>query len=259
MIMVNIQNSFWQKEIIPSVPFSPSDLANLNQWYEPAYITSSNVVNWNDSSGQNHYLQRVIGTVTTSSLNGHKTVVIDNTTAMIAFNNYTTVFNQPNQTIFVVVKPTYGTQFGDYGSVANKINVFNVDGQSGNTMRYFVRDTSGNVIQRTDISIPNGKSGFNIYCLMVDGTNKQIFAFDHTGSLYTASNASYASDTTWEGLWNTVAYQTWHGLGTYTYNQSTGYGEYAEIIIYQETKSLADINKLGNYLSDKYNLSWTDF
>lgn len=252
-----IQNNFWgTKEEI--VPFSPDDLVNLWQWYNPSAITSSTIVNWEDSSGNNNTMETVVGSVITGSLlNSLPTVYIGSSSAMQVLNDV--VFDEPNQTVFMVVKPNYGIAIGDYGSTLNKLFNFALNGNDGETFRAFIRDTGGDILDNTVISIPNGKAAFNIYGIVLDGANSKYVVYDHTGSLYSASNASYATNTTFQGRYASLAYQTISGLGGTIYNEAVGDYEFAEIIIYQETKSVAEINDIGNYLSNKFALSWTDF
>lgn len=259
MSITFIQNSFWSPPAAgPSPPFSPSDLPNLAQWYHSDGITgSATVTNWYDASGNELTLTTTHGTVTTSSLNGYSTAVIDTLSAMKRNANDT--FTTPNNNIWMVAKPVVNRIFNAYGPnvLTYEIILFNIDPARGQ-MRAFARDAGLDTITRNDIAITN-PGGYEIWCMSVDGDNKTLRVYDSTGSLYPHTLAAYDGTTVWTPSYHTIAKQTWGAFADNTTHPDLGSCEIAEVIIYNETKSNADINDIGNYLSDKYALTWTDF
>ena len=242
----------------PADSFLPRDL-NPAQWYEPRQIWGGELGSWRDVSGNStlKHLTRFT-TATSGLLNGYKTAIFGTDGAM--YRGTADVFDTPSFTVFVAVKMNFGVMLMDYGNPNNKLVWMGASGSAGHA--YFnVRDAEADLIDMDGANaIPMSNSGsFEIFCFMCDGPAQTTHAFTGGGFYQTASNASYDGTTTWEGRVSTWNYQVWAGWGAGSVTTANGSHEFAETMIFNETKSVADINDIGNYLADKFALSWTDF
>jgi hypothetical protein len=223
--------------------FSPADIANLALWLDSndastfTYSSGSVVSQWNDKSGNaRHLSQATVANqpARSGTINGLPSVVFDGTADKLATADPGSATSQP-QTLFIVMKPS---------SLSGSRNILGTASASGVPTVY----TTG--------------TSLGLFCgsVVTGGTVA-------TGTSYvmqwTANGASSAGRINGgaSALSGNPGSTGWRGycLGQYRPGDSGSEyaGDIAEVIVYDSSLSLTDINRVGAYLAAKWGISWS--
>ena len=252
-------DSFWDRVTV--VHFFPTDLPNLKLWLDAADTSSIEasggaVSNWNDKSGNDNDFKQATAankpTTGTNTKNSKNVITFDGgdwLTNDDANSTWQFMNNSTGCTVFVVLEVT-GTN-----------NPFVLDNwpQSGSYGFYLARDHSNNTLNHNVIAASgtypvswqktNVFSINNWYYITVKSdpanataANRSFFTFNngttHTGNTNSATPVDSAPDSPLSLS------------GGSSGNKLTG--KYAEVIIYSGILSNPDIDKVENYLAEKW-------
>jgi hypothetical protein len=222
--------------------FTPSDISNLQLWLDASdestiFNTAGSVYRWEDKSGNDHHLVQATGASqpTTSSRTHNSLNVIDFDGSNHLTNTFSSTLSQPYTIFFVgesdIVTTSYfydgidGSNRGGFGLDASQIDWFSFGGAA-------------------------------LYSGVGRDTDPHVF-----GALYNATS----SDNYVDGTPSDAGYKQ---AGTHSLTGLTVGGRYSlsnfmdgwigEMLLYEGNLSTEDKNLIGNYLADKWNLTWTD-
>lgn len=249
----------------PGSDFNPGDLGALTNWFKPETLVftnppTNNTIAWDDSiqTGEK-YTGTFIESVPTriiTLLNGHN-VLICTTSTINEFVSYTT------RTKLQKTKFTYGMIVkldSSSGSIWN--NAFRCSGLGGcngfigiggdgtGKLRILSRSNNNQSSIADSVTTFNG-NGWKVIIVQVDQSTGLCRLVEGGNDIVTTN--ALQDGITWTAL--SVQALLSHALST---PGGWWIGGLGEMFYYSDLKSDADINKLGNYLADKYALTWVD-
>ena len=216
--------------------FSPADIGNLHAWYDASQITGLSdgeaVSVWPDASGNGRDANGASAPLfKTGILNGKPVVRFDGVDDVLQTGAWTAIA-QPNTIFFV-------------GSGIGADNQYAFDGISDGN-RHILYAYGGNTIMYGGTDGPT-----------INGQSPDVFIyhmrFDEASSVLHRAGGAAVS-----GL--TIGNEALTGLtiGARFSARSFNDGDIAEIIVYNASLTLEEINDVGGYLSTKYGLTWTE-
>lgn len=241
-----------------SAAFSPDDVSNLAIWLDASDAStitesSGSVSQWNDKSGNGRHVtqasgsaQPTTGTATQNSLN---VLVFDGSDYMEGSAPF--MYSAGEATIFVV---TQGAAQSDNrviseGSTSTTTPIYSVfaTSNSGGKFKHYIRNDSSSAFLALDQAGTPFNNTPNIGLVTDEGSSITSYVNGGTGDTdsYTRSGTLTLDTFAVGALVRTSA-------GSF-YN-----GKIAEIIIYTSTPTDSEINQVGNYLEDKWGITWTD-
>jgi hypothetical protein len=239
------------------MPFSPSDLANLAGWWKADALSLSDgdaIGTWIDSSGNGKDLTQA----TTAKKPTFKTSIL-NSLAVARFDggDQVTVGSfdlsaTDKLTIFIVSSATsdaVGQILVEHGTDNNSdlpSFVLAVDGATSGKLQ-------GATFFAAASTTASVGTSFHIFAVQFDrvGTTTPTQVFIRLGSETVSQNTDASNDVT-----GNFASKTLHvgARGGSLIAPLTG--DIAELIVYSDFKSVADLNQVGAYLASKYALTW---
>lgn len=229
--------------IIPSGgSFSPSDLANLSAWYKGDAITGLSdgdpVGTWEDSSAANND-----ATSGGSNRPTYKTSILDSK-AVVRFDGTDDYLGIPAAT----------------SSARTIVMVARKAGLSSSSKLLCGFAIGSQLYQNT-----GDGSGYNYYATEALGVQNIGGSPDSWNIVVLKYNSTSSADVYLNGG-TATNFNPWDDFSSQTtifmcaYSATNGFGDYdvAEWIVYDDAKSTGDLNDIGNYLADRFSLSWTD-
>lgn len=250
----------------PAVPFIPSDLPNLSNWFLDTGITRFLPADfcsgeWADNENPPQEINGSIGDCVPPPAPPNGIITINGLNALNAINGglgmvlgstLPATVNKSTFTMGGIYKSDSATNghLWDMAPGAGGFTRFAIQQPAGNKLRFFNRSNNMQVATIDSVTNVNG-AGWLIVIVSFDGTAK-------TAKMYEGGNTISLTN----GAMNTF---TWNVGQSFTvFNVTAGgiandwIGAGGEFFIFSDVKAVADINLLGNYLAGKYALAWTD-
>lgn len=222
-----------------SAAFSPADLATLYRWYnnDLELADGADVDTWPDSSANNSDIVSGANTATfkaTGGPNGEPCVSLDS-----SFSSFTgTVDSDLSVTVFVVLKKRTAPTASGATALAFSDNAakFGTDTDYSTGYSWYATEAIGRV------DLGGVATDWNIVAIRINSA---------------ASLDFYINGGT------PISFNPWNELGATSWRLGGSGGggadcDYAEVIWTNDAASQTDLNLIGNYLADKYALTWTD-
>lgn len=217
--------------------FSPSDIAGLVAWYaadQLALADDAAVASWTDLSGNDTHAVQATG----ASQPTYKTAIL-NSLPVVRFDGTDDLLR--TAAITLIPQPTTWFCVGKRDAV------------DGNNRYFFdTRAVNGQLL--------GGQFFYRIYAGGAGYVTGQVI--DTSFHIYQATFNGASSDIRVEGGVATTGDPGSTGVNGITIGASGGDtelldGDLAEIILYDSALSTSDLNSVGEYLADKYALTWT--
>lgn len=248
-IFICVDTDTWKRVGIVTFPIEFEPTAGFTAHYDASDASSVSqssglITTWNDVSGTGMHMDTISGTVNSgnTSLNGLNVVDYIGNCSSVASS---ALVNYESCTVFMVVKYdalgattemwSNGTGNADGGCFLTMVGTKLISHQQ--------RNLTLNAITPTD----NWNTDWRIVMWHCAPSLLTYYAGDHTkDTLVPTGLASTAN----------------HGCTIHTRTVGASLGEdisVGELIIYSTALSVADINKTGDYLSNKWSITWNAF
>lgn len=251
-------NGIASQGVLGESEFSPIDISGLSAWYDAAdtaTITQSggSVSQWDDKSGNdNHVTQSTVSARPSTGvniINSNNVLTFDGVLQFLNRSDALGFTGNPDITIIVVNKNL------DVSSTRTNVFLGHTTGAAGQCLYTYDNDASfrynnGNqvftspVVNTVNISVWQRASGSN---------------YDQGKFFRNGVEQSQVSST---NPTNTPNIQNQRFMIGATINGgaefSFFYGDVAEILIYNNVLTSEEMNKVGNYLKDKWGATWTN-
>jgi hypothetical protein len=247
--LVYAKNDNWYK--ITSSLFTPAPFSqvNLQAWYDASNSsslsqTSGNITAWNDISGNGRNLNSIIGLpqTGTQTQNGRNVAVFLGNTVV---GSIIPQINYYKHTIITVVNYISGRDvYGSSSSGGDGTVIMSTTGIDGGVMQCVTtRGTVSTYFQTGPATSVN----WNILVQRVTDTNMNLIA---NGTMATSPTLLGTYGGTLRGI--SLGYRI---IETMTVGLN---GSIGEVLVYDTNLSNTQINTIANYLSTKWNISWTN-
>ena len=220
--------------------FLPTSISGLKLWLDASdasTITQSggSVSQWNDKSGNANHATQATGAnqplTGTDTVNGKNAITFNGTSAFMMLTN---AISSGNKTIFFVMR-------GD--STASTVTLIGSDAPSGtNTTGYLYLTQSGSA----NTEYYRGFSSLSTY------KNGTLQAYTTRGGAFTGLYNDTANIVTSVGVASISVFKYICGGAFSYYHKGLG----LEVIAYDSILSTTQLNKVGQYLSSKWGITW---
>ena len=233
-----------------SPAFSPADIADLELWLDASDSSSiiqvANAVSqWSDKSGNSNHATQGTGanqpTTGSVTINGLNAIDFDGTTDFMVLAAGIYSFSNAETTSFAVFKTN--------ASPAD----FHTFSLSGGGNRYSIGGSIPDNNYRGWHGIDDGGGTSNVIPQTTNATIGLIHAVGTDFNLYINGGAQVGTTKPVQ-----LFTATGGGIGALFNGNEKLTGNIAEIVAYSGSKSTSEINQVGNYLADKWGISWTD-
>lgn len=227
--------------------FNPTDIADLFAWFDPSdtsTITDTGTLTMTSKEGSAFTLTST-GTEkpSQSNLNGLNAFNYDGTNDRMGFSSAFDAIDASVSTRFVVVKSNKTT---DTQTI--------MQSNTGLSTNYTLRWYDG-----FDFLITNNSTAFTFASKSLNpDTNTHVFISKQTGSGAGTIAVTYDGQPFGTASASALIAPT-HGCFMGMENNSNYFSGYiAEIVVYDRALTDSEINQVGNYLADKWGITWTN-
>ena len=236
------------------VPFDPSQIAGLAAWYDasadgtngrPNTITQSGgkVSKWDDLSGNGNHATQGAGadqpTTGQQTIGGKNAIRFDGTDKLILTSEIT--YNSiDGYTVFAVCKPTaFGGSESGHVILGGAVGSAQIRIDDTPTKLQWVR-TQQAIIQTLDQTLLTGTN--YIFGGKINSSDSLLFT--NTTKSNVSTNPVFTSGFNMIGGLNSSAFDDF-------------IGDVGEIIVYKSQLSFEKMNEIGDYLSNKWSITWS--
>jgi hypothetical protein len=236
----------------------PSDFPNLQNWYKQDIIlVAGDTIKWEDEQTAENISGSTGIVANPTLLNGLNVIQCDTSGGILGSTGYLTGQVCPI-TIFGIIKSSNnGVNISEcFRSQGNDNDtVIRMQSNINGTFQFFVRDNAGISIVLTSVGTFGNDNDWTIFFCQYDTvtkTSRLCLSNSVTGSeLLTGTNA---------------------GIGPFTFRTGIGYykltnsaagltpwqGSLGEFAIFNDYKTNAVLNQLGEYFADRFSLTWVN-